>query len=109
MNRQVREGAAGDVSEHLLDDGVAAMLPFGLGQHERGVGEDRVTAPGGEQLARPGGLLVLVPDPADDQPGGDRRSLSWANAVYLVSPITAIAARTLAFIGTVTENRAPAG
>ena len=72
----MRERAAGDVGEDLLDDGVAAVLPLGLDELERGVGEDGVVTPDGEQLVLPvGGLLVLVADPADDQPGGDRMSL----------------------------------
>ena len=29
---QVSEGAAGEVGEHLLDDGVVAVLPLGLDQ-----------------------------------------------------------------------------
>ena len=49
------------------------MLFLGLDQLERGIGEDGVVAPGGEQLVLPGScLLVQVADPADDQPGGDR-------------------------------------
>ena len=64
--------AAGDVSEDLLDRGVVAVLPLGLDQLERGIGEHGVVAPGGEQLVLPGScLLVQVADPADDQPGGD--------------------------------------
>src|SRR5689334_15569957 len=38
----------------------------------RVVGEDGVVAPGGEQLALPGpGVLILVADAADDEPGSD--------------------------------------
>ena len=33
--RHVSQGAAGDVGEHLLHDGVVAVLPFGLDQLER--------------------------------------------------------------------------
>ena len=65
------------VGKDLLHDGVVAVLAFGLdNQLERGVSEHGVVAEDGEQLvlAR-GGLLVQVPDPADDQPGGDRLSL----------------------------------
>ena len=81
------------------------------------------------------GLLVQVPDPADDQPGGDGLALlrregcvlglgdlgvrdpavQWSSqiargyrmAVQASSPMAAMAARMLLFIGTVTENRAP--
>ena len=67
------QGAAGDIGEHLLHDSVVAVLPLGLSQHERRVGEHRVVAPDGKQLVLAvRGLLVLVADPADDQPGGDR-------------------------------------
>src|ERR1019366_4657487 len=46
--------------------------PSAWNQLERRVGEDRVVPPGGEQLVLPGtGLVVQVPDPADDQPRGD--------------------------------------
>ncbi len=38
---------------------------------ERGVGEDGVVAPGGEELALARCRLSLVADAADDQPGGD--------------------------------------
>jgi len=69
---QVRQGPAGQVREDLLDLGVVAVLGLGLGQDERGVGEDRVVAPHGEQfILAAGGLAVAVFDPADDQPGGD--------------------------------------
>jgi hypothetical protein len=44
----VRERPVGDVGEDLLHDRVVAVLAFGLDQLERGVGEDRVVAPGGE-------------------------------------------------------------
>jgi hypothetical protein len=41
-----------------------------------GESEDRVVAPGGEQLVLPGGcFLVQVADPADDQPGDDGLAL----------------------------------
>ena len=76
--RHMSQGTAGDVGEHLLHDGVAAVLPLGLDQLERGVGEDRVVAPGGEQLVLPGScLLVQVADPADDQPRGGPPRVSW--------------------------------
>ena len=74
---QVRERAVGPVGEDLLGLGVAAVVLFGLEHHERGVGEHRVVAPGGEQLALPGGgLLIEVADAADDQPGGDGLALA---------------------------------
>jgi hypothetical protein len=70
------QGSAGDVGEDLLHDGVVTVLPLGLDQFERGIGEHRVVAPGGEQLVLPlRGLLVQVADPADDQPRGDGLAL----------------------------------
>ena len=70
------ERPAGDVGEDLLHDGVVAVLPLGLHPFERGVGEDRVVTPDGEQLVLPGGgFLVQVADPADDQPRGDGLAL----------------------------------
>jgi hypothetical protein len=95
-----------------------------------------VIPPDGDQLVHLlGGLVVLVADPADGQPGGhrlallrcERRVLSVGDlgvedpAVQLVVPdrlrvpdrgpalfgIAAVAARMLAFMGTVTQNRAP--
>jgi hypothetical protein len=70
---QVGEGPVVEVGVDLLDDGVVAVVALGLDGLERGVGEERVVAPGGEQLALPGGgVLVLVADPADDEAGGDR-------------------------------------
>jgi hypothetical protein len=68
----MRERPVAPVGEDLLDDGMAAVVPLCLDQLERGVGEDRVVAPGGEQLVLPGrSLPVQVADPPDDQPGGD--------------------------------------
>ena len=71
--RQVSERAVGPVSEDLLGLSVATVVFLGLDQGERRVGEDGVVAPGGEQLALPGGrgLDVEVLNAADDQPGGD--------------------------------------
>ena len=74
--RQVSERAVGPVSEDLLGLSVATVVFLGLDQGERRVGEDGVVAPGGEQLALPGGGRgVQVADPADDQPGGDGLAL----------------------------------
>jgi hypothetical protein len=121
----------------LFHDGVVAVLGFGLEHHERGVGEHRVIAPGGEQFALAfAGFVVEVFDPADDQPGGDglplpggERGVSGLGDLdvrdpaaqlvipdgrgYLMgfqasSPIAAIAALTCGFICTVTEKNAPA-
>jgi hypothetical protein len=132
----VGERAAGDVGEDLLHDGVVAVVPLGLDELKRRVGEHGVVAPGGEQLVLPGGcLLVQVADLADDQPGGDglallRRERGVGDlgdlgvrypAAQLVVPdragipdrgpgvlaMAAIAARMLAFMGAVTENRPP--
>ena len=73
---QVSQRPAGDVGEHLLHDRVVTVLPLGLDELERGIGEHRVVPPDREQLVLPGGrLLVQVPDPADDQPSGDRLAL----------------------------------
>ena len=72
----MRERAVSPVGEDLLHDRVVTVLFFGLGQLERGIGEDGVVAPGGKQLVLPGGrLLAQVADPADDQPGRDRLAL----------------------------------
>jgi hypothetical protein len=72
----VRQRAIVLVGEELLNDGVVAVLAFGLDQLERGISEDRVVAPGREQLVLPdGGLLVQVTDAAHDQPRGDLLSL----------------------------------
>jgi hypothetical protein len=59
---EVGEGPVVEVGVDLLDDGVAAVVALGLDGLERGVGEDGVAAPGGEQLALPRGVLVLVAD-----------------------------------------------
>jgi hypothetical protein len=96
-----------------------------------------VVTPDREQLVLPvRGLLVQVADPADDQPRGDRlvllrrerRVLDFGDlgvgdpgiqlvvpdragyriGVQASSPMAAIAARMLAFMGAVTGNRAPA-
>jgi hypothetical protein len=63
---QVGERAVAPVGEDLLGPGVAAVVLFGLERHERGVGEDGVVAPGGEQLALAGGrgVAVEVADPS---------------------------------------------
>jgi hypothetical protein len=59
----VSKRAAGDVGEHLLRDGVVAVLSLGLDQLERRVGENRVVAPDREQLVLPGaGLGSRRPD-----------------------------------------------
>ena len=67
---QVGQSAVVPVGEDLLHDRVVAVLLLRLDQVERGIGEHGVVAPGREQLILPG-RLVLVADPADDQPGGD--------------------------------------
>ena len=57
-------------------DRVVTVLGLGLDQLDRGIGEHRVVAPGGEQLVLPGGRRGFqVADPADDQPGGDGLAL----------------------------------
>ncbi len=69
-------GAVGPVGEDLFHDRVVTALAFGLDQLERGIGEDRVVAPGREQLVLPGRTMVVeVADPAHDQPGGDGLAL----------------------------------
>ena len=66
------KGSAGDVGEDLLHDGVVTVLPFGLDQLERGVGEDGVVPPDGKQLILPGGrFLIELADPAR------RRGSGW--------------------------------
>ena len=71
--RQVGKRPVVPVGEDLLDDGVAAVLLFGLDHLERAVGEHCVITPGGKQFPLPGtGPGVHVTDAADDQPGGER-------------------------------------
>ena len=87
----MRERAVGDVGEDLLHDGVVAVLLLGLDQLERGVGEDGVVTPGGEQLALPGAAFFFR--------SRTRRTISRAvtclaffmdaNAVYPVSATSA--------------------
>jgi hypothetical protein len=131
----MRRRAAGDLGEDLLHDGAVTALTSSLGQLERGIGEGRVVTPGGKQFALPvSGLLVQVPDPADDQSRGDGLALFAANAVYRTSAtwapetqapswssqtaghrigvpassqMAAIAVRMLAFIAAMPEKRAP--
>jgi hypothetical protein len=118
---------------------MAAVVLLGLDGRERGVGEHRVIAPDGKQLALTRGrLAVEVTDAADDQPGGDllpflrgERGVfglgaTWASEIqqrsrssqiargYLmgvqaVSGIPAIAALTAGFIGAVTGKKARPG
>ena len=60
------------VGEDLLDDGVTAVLFFGLDHLDRAVGEHGVIAPGGKQFLLPGhGGGIQVTDAADDQPGSE--------------------------------------
>ena len=51
----MRQRRAGGVGDDLLDDGVVAVLAFGLQYLERAGDEDGVVAPGVEQRALPGG------------------------------------------------------
>jgi hypothetical protein len=65
---QVGKGSVDELGEDLFDDGVAAVLFFGLDEDERAVGERGVVAPDGEQLALGIDLrLVEVGDTAHDQ------------------------------------------
>jgi hypothetical protein len=50
---QIGQWPVGPVGEDLFYDRVVAVLGFGL-DGERGIGEHRVVASGGEQLVRPG-------------------------------------------------------
>ena len=129
------EGAGVQVGVDLLDDGMVAVLAFGLDQFDRRVGEHGVIPPCGEQLVLSlGGLVVFRADPPDDQPGGDLLFFGFdVNAAYSVSATSAsetqqaagrprgpagtrsrprvvgdgaIAAWMLEFIGTVTEKYA---
>jgi hypothetical protein len=56
---QVHEGAADQVCEDLLDNGVVAVRRFGLDHLERGVGEQGVVALGGNSSSRPWAALQL--------------------------------------------------
>ena len=59
----MREGTVVEVGEDLLDDGVAAVLLFGLDHLEGAVGEYRVITPDREQFGLPGwGAGVQVAD-----------------------------------------------
>ena len=55
--RQVRERPGAQVCEDLLDDGVVAVLRFGLDHLERRVGEQGVVAPDGKQLVLAAGCV----------------------------------------------------
>jgi len=55
----VGQGPVGPVGEDLLGPGVAAVLLFGLEQGERGVGEDRVVAPGRNSSPCPAAARTL--------------------------------------------------
>ena len=75
----MRERAVDEVGDHLLDDGVVAVVGLG-GQHRQwAVGEDRVVAPRGEQFALGG--WGQAADPAHDQLGGHPVLAFAANAV----------------------------
>ena len=64
----MRQRAVDEVGDHLLDDGVVAVVGFRGEHRQRAVGEDRVVTPGGEQLTLGG--WGQAADPAHDQPGG---------------------------------------
>jgi hypothetical protein len=90
---QVGEGAGVQVGGRLLDDGVVAVLPFGLGQLERRAGKYGVIPPRGEQLVRPlVGPVVAGAGAADDQPGGDLRGLSPARLPQLSGCLVRVSA-----------------
>ncbi|MFG2848611.1 hypothetical protein ACGF12_36450 [Kitasatospora sp. NPDC048296] len=68
----MHEGPVLQLADHLFDDSVPAVVGFGLDERERGVGERRVAAVDGEQLALALGCGIGVEafDPADDQTCG---------------------------------------
>src|SRR5690606_33053794 len=69
---QVGERGGLPVRDRLFHDGVLPVVQFGLKHAEGAVGEDRVVAPGVEQLALPGGRFrAQASHPAHDQTGGD--------------------------------------
>jgi hypothetical protein len=132
----VGKGPAGDVGEDLLHHGVVAVLLFSLDQLERGVGEHGMVAPDREQLVLPGSrFLIEIAGPAHHQPGSDRLAflrrerrvlhlgdlcVRYPGAQLVVPDRAGISdagpgvladggdgGAELAFIGTVTENRAP--
>jgi hypothetical protein len=87
---QVGQRSVDEVGEDLLDDGVPAMLGFGLHERERAIGEHRVIPIRGEQLALAlrGGVGVEACDAPHDQPavgavrcGAVRCARAEANAV----------------------------
>ena len=79
---QMGQGPAGQVGEHLLHLGMAAVVFLGREGGEGGVSKHGVVAPGAEQLTLAlGGFVVEVFDPADDQPGSDCLPFFEVNAV----------------------------
>ena len=70
---QVGEGSGFAVGDDLFDDGVVAVLAFGLERLGGVVGEERVVAPDREQLAlfAHDSGFGQVADAAHDQPGRD--------------------------------------
>ena len=62
----------GSVGEDLLHNRVVAVLPLGLDQLERRIGEDRVVAPDREQFVLPD--TGQQPEPADNPPPRTRRA-----------------------------------
>ena len=67
----MRQRAGDQIGVDLLDDGVAAVLGFGLHEGERAVGEHRVIAVGRQEFFLAGDLgRVVAVDPAHDQSGG---------------------------------------
>jgi hypothetical protein len=66
------ERCGDQIGVDLLDDGVSAVLGFGLHEHERRVGEHCVVPVGRKKLALAGDLgRVVAADPAHDQSGSD--------------------------------------
>jgi hypothetical protein len=90
-------------AKDLLHYGMVAV-PLGLDQLERGIGEGGVVAPGREQFI-PAPRRDAVTGPwrpryrRSRRPAGRPRSRGYLIGVQASSPVTAIAARMLAFTG----------
>jgi hypothetical protein len=92
--RQVRQRSVLQVGNDLLDDRVRPVGLLGLEHRQRAVGEHRVVAVGGEQLALVVGVHVL--DPAHDQPGvnvlglGRERGVADLGDFSVANPLLAV-------------------
>ncbi|MFJ2559235.1 MULTISPECIES: hypothetical protein [unclassified Streptomyces] len=86
--RRVGEAAVLDISDHLLDDSVPAVITLAIPQGDRRVGERGMVAPGVEERAAPGGDGTGAPalDEAHDQPVDDLLFLRRGNESAVDDP-----------------------